>query len=370
MKKKVILSVLFSLLGTVLVAEEGLEGKKVLMVIASSNFRDEEYSIPRQIFERSGLKVTVASSKLDEAVGMLKKEKVKPDILLTKANFEDYDCVVFVGGVGAKEYFADASALKLAKQSYESGKVVAAICLAPVILANAGILKEKKATVWKDAAEELKKGGANYTGADVEVDGRLVTANGPQAAESFARKVVDVLKTVKDLEGRVAVVLVCEGCSAEKLNSLKEIFQKAGVEMVIATAKSGSVKLSDGNEEKAKSFSEVKKYNILVVFDAPDELVQDKNVLSFVKSASSKKECAIVSIGTGIKILIAAKVLKPKSKVVAVNDETLKETLKKEKIELDEEKSVVRSENLVTAKEGFEYKEFVNAVKEALSGKK
>jgi protease I len=368
--KKTVLIAVFILATFFVIAEDGLQGKKVLMVIASSNFRDEEYSTPRQIFERNGLKVTVASSKLDEAVGMLKKEKVKPDILVAKANADEYDCVLFVGGVGAKEYFADASALKLAKQAYDSGKVVAAICLAPVILANAGILKDKKATVWKDNAEDLKKGGANYTSADVEVDGRIVTGNGPQAAQKFAEQILEVMKSLKDLDGKNAVILVCEGYSAEKLNHLKTIFEKAGVNIVLAAAKSGKVKLSDETEIEAKGFSEVKKYEIVGIADAPDALVNEKTAVSFLKNASGKKTCAVVAIGVGIRLLVAAKVLKPKSEVITPDDENLKESLKKEKVELNEKENIVRSENIITAKDNPDYAPLIASIKEALHGKK
>jgi hypothetical protein len=72
------------------------------MVIASSEFRDEEYQKPRALLEKSGVKVTVASSTLKESKGMLGL-KVKPDILLKDAQAEEYDGIVFVGGGDAKD---------------------------------------------------------------------------------------------------------------------------------------------------------------------------------------------------------------------------------------------------------------------------
>ena len=80
-----------------------LSGKKVLMVIASSQFRDEEYQKPRALLEAAGAKVTVASSSLQESTGMLGM-KVTPDILLKDARMEQFDAVVFVGGMGATEF--------------------------------------------------------------------------------------------------------------------------------------------------------------------------------------------------------------------------------------------------------------------------
>ena len=84
----------------------------------------------------------------------------------------------------------------LARYFHETGKVVAAICLAPVVLARAGILKQKKATVYDSpvAVMEMKKGKAVLVGQPVVTDGRIVTANGPLAAKDFAAAVVKELK--------------------------------------------------------------------------------------------------------------------------------------------------------------------------------
>jgi len=70
---------------------------------------------------------------------------------------------------------------------------VAAICISPVTLARAGILKNRRATVFPTEAEELKKEGAIYTGAPVEEDGRIITASGPEAAGEFGERIASVL---------------------------------------------------------------------------------------------------------------------------------------------------------------------------------
>ncbi len=167
--------------------------KRVLMVIASDQFRDEEYQKPRAILEASGAKVTVASSSLKEATGMLGL-KVKPDILLGDAKMEQFDAVVFVGGMGATEYWDNSTAHALARKAFEAGKPTTAICLAPMTLANAGLLKGKRATIWKDAAGDFKTKGVVYTGKPVEQDGQLITGSGPDAAEAFGKALVEALR--------------------------------------------------------------------------------------------------------------------------------------------------------------------------------
>ncbi|MFH1961845.1 MAG: DJ-1/PfpI family protein [bacterium] len=172
----------------------GITGKNVLFIIASNNFRDEEFLQPKQVIEAKGGVTTVASSSLHVSKGVL-GATVKPDILLSEAKAADYDAIVFVGGAGSSEYWNNPVAHQLAKESAAMGKVVSAICIAPVTLANAGLLNGKKATVFPSETERLKRHGAIYTGAGVEIDGKIITANGPQSATLFGKAIVSKLQT-------------------------------------------------------------------------------------------------------------------------------------------------------------------------------
>src|SRR5690554_8212910 len=93
--------------------------------------------------------------------------RVRPDILLSEVKAVEIDLLVFVSGGGAEQYFDDPVAHGLAKASVAAGKPVAAICIAPLILACAGLLGWKRATVYVDGACELEKVGAVYTGKPV-----------------------------------------------------------------------------------------------------------------------------------------------------------------------------------------------------------
>jgi protease I len=175
------------------ISEEGKGMGKVVMIIASQGFRDEELLEPKEIFEKNGLEVVIASNSLGMAQGMLGAE-VKVDLLIESINVSDYDALIFVGGSGASVYWQDPIAQRLAKDAYSSGKIVAAICIAPTTLANAGILKGKNATVWQSEAGQLKSKGANYTGNPVEKDGNIITAAGPFAAKQFGEQIIKSLK--------------------------------------------------------------------------------------------------------------------------------------------------------------------------------
>lgn len=157
------------------------------MIIASLNFRDEEFKVPKDIFEKNGYSITVVSGSLSLSVGMLGM-KVRPDITLDKVKVDDFDAVVFIGGSGSAEYFTNELAHKIAKDAVAKGKTLGAICLAPVILANAGLLKGKKATC--NDPESIIKKGADYTGRSVEQDGKIITGIGPEAAKEFAETIL------------------------------------------------------------------------------------------------------------------------------------------------------------------------------------
>jgi protease I len=161
---------------------------KALLIIAPNNFRDEELFDTKSKLEESGIETEIAGITTNEAKGML-GGTAKPDITLYDVVVDNYDAVIFIGGSGSSVYFNDKKALAIAKQSYESGKITAAICIAPSILANAGILEGKKATAYSSEAGNREAKGAIYTGKAVEQDGKVITASGPQAARQFAETI-------------------------------------------------------------------------------------------------------------------------------------------------------------------------------------
>lgn len=168
------------------------ESKKILMVIAPRDFRDEEYQEPREIFENNGYDVDVASIQTGTAVGVQGTE-AEINTTAMEADADEYQAVVFVGGPGMAQITKDETLKMLARKFYEKNKLTAAICVAPAILAHADLLKDKKATSFPDAEDTLKANGVEFTGENVTVDGRIITANGPQAATEFGRTIISNL---------------------------------------------------------------------------------------------------------------------------------------------------------------------------------
>ena len=164
----------------------------VLMVIAPAVFRDEEYAHPKEVLEGRGASVTTASTRVGTCQGKLGMT-AEATLAVADANAADYDAVVFIGGGGAAVFFDDPLAHTLARSALESGKVLAAICIAPSILARAGLLDGVRATAFASQHDDLVAHGALWTGAPVEVDGRIITANGPAAARDFGSAIADML---------------------------------------------------------------------------------------------------------------------------------------------------------------------------------
>jgi len=169
--------------------------KKVLMVVAPVDFRDEECMEPKKVFEEKGFQVTIASdlNPDDEATGML-GGKITVEMNIKDVKTDEYDAVVFVGGSGTAVYFDNKTVTKIAKDAYEKGKIVGAICIAPSILANAGVLKGKNATSYPSEKQNLTKKGAMYIEEPVVVDRNVVTANGPKSATSFGKEIAKLIE--------------------------------------------------------------------------------------------------------------------------------------------------------------------------------
>ncbi|SET05924.1 protease I [Methanococcoides vulcani] len=167
--------------------------KKILMIVAQENFRDEEFFEPKEVFEKSGAKVTVASNTTKKAKGILGGD-VKPDISISDVNIDEYDAISITGGGGSKQYLWDNKELQdIVRKAYEQGKVVAAICISPVVLANAGVLEGKKSTVFKndETVSILKDKGAKHKDKGVISDGKIVTGRDPKSAKEYGKAVLE-----------------------------------------------------------------------------------------------------------------------------------------------------------------------------------
>ena len=172
-------------------ADAKLTGKKVLMVIAHTQFRDEEFFEPKKIFESEGATVTVASTTARTCHGTL-GGTVQSQVAIADARAEDFDALVICGGPSTPDFlWNDKKLPELAAAMSAAGKVIAAISLATVVLAKAKLLAGKRATVYflPQAIQELKNGGATYVTDPLIVQEKLILAEGPRESERFGQAI-------------------------------------------------------------------------------------------------------------------------------------------------------------------------------------
>ena len=169
---------------------------KVVIAIAPEKYRDEELAEPVAALDNAGIAFDIASTRPGTCTGML-GGKTLAGISFDDIDPKNYKGLIIIGGSGSQTHLWEDDMLTgLARYFHETDKVVAAICLAPVVLAKAGILIQKKATVYDSpvAVMEMKKGKEVLVSQPVVTDGRIITANGPLAAKDFAAAVVKELK--------------------------------------------------------------------------------------------------------------------------------------------------------------------------------
>lgn len=170
--------------------------KKIAMIIAPKGYQDIEFNTPYRYFKDQGATVDVYSTKKGTAFGSV-GGTFNVEHTLNELNASNYNAIIFIGGPGTPLIRSDNTSTKIAKDAIASGKILGAICWSPTILAKAGVLKGKNATVWYGpdselemlTSEYLEEQGAKYTGQDVTVDGNIITANGPPAAQKYAEAI-------------------------------------------------------------------------------------------------------------------------------------------------------------------------------------
>ncbi len=167
--------------------------KKAVLIVPPVQFADNEFFVIQRILTEAGVACTVASSKVGMIQGAV-SGIVASEVALDSLKVENYDAVVFISGPGVADYFNSPLALGIVREASARNKVIAAISAAPMILSNAGVLRGMRATGLPQQREQMKKAGAQYTGAAVERDGFIITANDSSVAAPFARTIVTVLK--------------------------------------------------------------------------------------------------------------------------------------------------------------------------------
>jgi 4-methyl-5(b-hydroxyethyl)-thiazole monophosphate biosynthesis len=166
---------------------------KQTLVFLATGFEEIETVTIIDIFRRAGLKVTIASlipSVIEGAHGL----KIVADTTIDNIQVEDFDAFIVPGGnPGYINLRKDSRVIEIIKKAFNLNKLVGAICAAPAVLSDSGILEGKNSTIYPGMENELDKGGALSKQEKVVIDNNIVTSRGPATAIPFALKLVEIM---------------------------------------------------------------------------------------------------------------------------------------------------------------------------------
>jgi len=165
----------------------------ILIFLPATDFSEEEFLTSKRIFEKAGKQIFITSDTYTVCSGEAGL-KVGSEMNLFNINEKNFAAFVLIGGKGSSKYWSDKTLHRILKKFKDAGKIIGAICKAPVILAQAGVLDNISATCWKEDKKELIKAGINYQDRSVIAESNIVTSDSPQSAVHFAETVLNLIK--------------------------------------------------------------------------------------------------------------------------------------------------------------------------------
>jgi 4-methyl-5(b-hydroxyethyl)-thiazole monophosphate biosynthesis len=166
---------------------------KVLVFLAEG-FEELELVAPVDIWRRAGIEVAVASVHDHKLITGARGIKVEADLLLSEVLVSTYNAVFLPGGrQGVLNLSLDSRVAAIAKDFLTQGKTVAAICSAPLVLANAGLLADRQVTCHPAAQPEVARAAAAFIERHVVIDANLITSRGAGTAHRLAYVVATAL---------------------------------------------------------------------------------------------------------------------------------------------------------------------------------
>ncbi|MGK6324881.1 type 1 glutamine amidotransferase domain-containing protein [Sphingomonas sp. DT-51] len=174
-----------------------LSQARVLM-LAADGFETVELFEPRKALEAAGVTVTLASIKRDPIQGMKQDinqaETATPDLTLDEVEVDDYDALVLPGGVANPDKLrVEAKAVQIVQDFMDEDKIVAAICHAPWLLAEADVIDGRRLTGFESIRTDLENAGAEVVDEEVVIDDNLITSRKPDDIPAFNKAIIAAL---------------------------------------------------------------------------------------------------------------------------------------------------------------------------------
>jgi protease I len=166
--------------------------KNLLIIIPPRNFNEDEYNIIRNYLKKTGVGIFISSVKSGVCTGG-RGLKVQTDVLLSNVNPNNFSGIMFVGGSGVLSDVKNKVLHTLADKFNSADKLVAAICAAPLILADSGLLEGIDATCNNKYRKDLENMGVSYVEQSSVQSGNIITSQSPETAKEFAALAVNYI---------------------------------------------------------------------------------------------------------------------------------------------------------------------------------
>jgi protease I len=169
-----------------------------VLIVATDGFEEWELFGPRQILQKRGAEVVLASLKLDPIQATVHDDPgrtIRPDLTVDDASADDFDALILPGGVRNPDTLRiHGNVIELIKAFDRQGKPIGAICHGPWLLVEADLLRGRTATSWPSIRTDLRNAGANVVDEAAVTDGNIVTSRKPDDVEAFTNAVIDLIE--------------------------------------------------------------------------------------------------------------------------------------------------------------------------------
>ena len=173
-----------------------------VLIMATDGFEQSELLKPKEMLEAAGHQVTVASVEDGIIKGWDEDdwgESVPVDITIGEAEAGDYDALLLPGGqINPDKLRTEEDAIELVRAFEQAGKTIAAICHAPWLLIEAGLVEGRTATSYKSIRTDLENAGAKVVDQEVARDGNLITSRNPDDIPAFTEALIAALARVDE----------------------------------------------------------------------------------------------------------------------------------------------------------------------------
>ncbi|WP_034869524.1 DJ-1 family glyoxalase III [Clostridium lundense] len=169
-----------------------------LLILLAEGFEEIEALTTADVLRRAGLTCHLCSIG-EEMVKGAHNIWVKSDVNIDSIKINEYDGVILPGGMpGATNLREDYRVLYILQKFNDDGKIIAAICAAPIVLEKANIIDDKEVTSYPSFKEEFKN--SKYVEDKVIQQDNIITSRGPATALDFAYKILENFITTKDID--------------------------------------------------------------------------------------------------------------------------------------------------------------------------